>query len=233
MITRGTFNTINQSSAEFGGSKVVWSRVRELYQGGGFIDLAKYAPDTIIPAGSMVKFQGAGKEVLVITADGNSGIAEIAQLTVGKGATASGNLTVTLNGTAVTVAILDTDDTAEKIAAKIKAATYTGWATSVTGAVVTFTKSAVGALSAPIFDAAATGVESAFEILVKGTDADGSDLTDVNGLTFEDVYMPSGTIHATCAVVRNGRIYADRVDGGGLPTSIESQLPGIEFVREN
>lgn len=233
MITKGTFNTITQNSQSIGGNRVVWSRVRELYQGGGFIDITKYAPDTIIPAGSMVKFQGAGKEVLVITAEGNAGIKEVDQLTVTEGATASGDLTITLNGTAVTVAVLDTDDTAEKVAAKIKAATYTGWTTSGTGAVVTFTKSAVGAVSAPAFAAAATGVEAAFEILVKGTNADGSHLTDVNGLTFEDVYMPAGAILATCAVVRGGRIYADRVAGGGLPASIESQLPGIEFVREN
>ena len=70
-MLKGTFNTITQNSQSIGGNRVVWSRVRELYQGGGFIDVSKYAPNTVIPAGSMVKFQGAGKEVLVITADGS------------------------------------------------------------------------------------------------------------------------------------------------------------------
>lgn len=232
-MLKGTFNTITQSSQSIGGNRVVWSRVRELYQGGGYIDVSKYAPNTVIPAGSMVKFQGAGKEVLVITAIGQAGIAEVAQLTVTEGATASGNLTVTLDGTAVTIAVLDTDDTAAKVAAKIAAGTYTGWTAKAKGDVVTFTASANEAKEAPVFAAAATGVEAEFEVLVEGVDPDGSDLTDVNGLIFEDVYMPEGTIHATCAVVRNGRIYADRVLGGGLPASIESQLPAIEFVRED
>lgn len=232
-MLKGTFNTITQSSQSIGGNRVVWSRVRELYQGGGYIDVSKYAPNTVIPAGSMVKFQGAGKEVLVITAVGQAGVAEVAQLTVTKGATASGNLTVTLDGTAVTIAVLDTDDTAAKVAAKIAAGTYTGWTAKAKGDVVTFTASANEAKEAPVFAAAATGVEAVFKVLVKGIDPDGSSLTDVNGLIFEDVYMPEGTIHATCAVVRNGRIYADRVLGGGLPSSIESQLPAIEFVRED
>lgn len=232
-MLKGTFNTITQSSQSIGGNRVVWSRVRELYQGGGYIDVSKYAPNTVIPAGSMVKFQGAGKEVLVITAVGQAGVAEVAQLTVTKGATASGNLTVTLDGTAVTIAVADTDDTAAKVAAKIAAGTYTGWTAKAEGDVVTFTASVKEAKEAHVFAAAATGVEAVFKVLVKGIDPDGSNLSDVNGLIFEDVYMPEGTIHATCAVVRNGRIYADRVLGGGLPSSIESQLPAIEFVRED
>lgn len=232
-MLKGTFNTITQSSQSIGGNRVVWSRVRELYQGGGYIDVSKYAPNTVIPAGSMVKFQGAGKEVLVITAVGQAGVAEVAQLTVTEGATASGNLKVTLDGTDVTIAVLDTDDTAAKVATKIAAGSYTGWTAKAEGDVVTFTASANKSKKDPAFAAAATGVEAVFEVLVKGVDPDGSKLSDVNGLIFEDVYMPEGTIHATCAVVRAGRIYADRVLGGGLPSSIESQLPAIEFVRED
>lgn len=232
-MLKGTFNTITQSSQSIGGNRVVWSRVRELYQGGGYIDVSKYAPNTVIPAGSMVKFQGAGKEVLVITAVGQAGVAEVAQLTVTEGAAAAGDLTVTLDGTGVTITVAATDDTAAKVAAKIAAGSYTGWTAEAEGDVVTFTASAAGAKEDPVFAAAATGVEAVFEVLVKGVDPDGSNLTDVNGLIFEDVYMPEGTIHATCAVVRNGRIYADRVLGGGLPSSIESQLPAIEFVRED
>lgn len=232
-MLKGTFNTITQSSQSIGGNRVVWSRVRELYQGGGFIDVSKYAPNTVIPAGSMVKFQGAGKEVLVITAVGQAGVAEVAQLTVTEGAAAAGDLTVTLDGTGVTITVAATDDTAAKVAAKIAAGSYTGWTAEAEGDVVTFTASAAAAKEDPVFAAAATGVEAVFEVLVKGVDPDGSNLTDVNGLIFEDVYMPEGTIHATCAVVRNGRIYADRVLGGGLPSSIESQLPAIEFVRED
>lgn len=232
-MLKGTFNTIQQGSQSIGGSRVVWSRVRELYQGGGYINPADFLAGTVIPAGTMVKFNGAGKEVDIITANGNAGIAEVDTLTVTAKATASGNLTVTLDGTAVTIAVLDTDDTPEKVAAKIAAGTYTGWTAKADGAIVTFTAADKEEKVAPAFAAAATGVTAEFAVTVAGVDADGSLLTDVNGLIFEDVYMPEGTISATCAVVRAGRIYADRVAGGGLPAAVESQLPMIEFVRED
>ena len=128
-IQKGTFNTIAQNSSEIGGHYPVWSRVRELYQGGGFINLNDYSAGDVIQAGTMVKFNGAGKEVEIIA-------------------------------------------------------------------------------------------ENA------------SDFSVVNGLIFEDVCIPEGCILATCAVVRAGRIYADRVGSNGLPTDIEAQLPMIEFVRE-
>nr|DAP25402.1 MAG TPA: Head fiber protein [Caudoviricetes sp.] len=60
-----------------------------------------------------------------------------------------------------------------------------------------------------------------------------TDITNtVNGLIFEDVCIPEGCTLATCAVVRAGRIYADRVVGASIPTAMESNLPMIEFVRE-
>ena len=70
------------------------------------------------------------------------------------------------------------------------------------------------------------------EVVTAGAAANGS-LDDVNGLIFEDVCIPEGCILATCAVVRAGRIYADRVNGGGIPKAVEKQLPMIEFVRED
>lgn len=152
----GTFNTISQSQSGFGGNFPVWSRVRELYQGGGMIDVAKMGlkPGDIIHAGTMVKFNGAGKQVEVFTADEVTGVKAV----------------VTVTG--------DIEET------------------------------------------------------VKGAPAGGK-LTDVNGLVFEDVCIPEGCILATCAVVRAGRIYADRVFGGGIPKLVEAQLPMIEFVRES
>lgn len=67
--------------------------------------------------------------------------------------------------------------------------------------------------------------------IVKVTDA--ANLAKVNGLIFNDVCIPTGCVSASCAVVRNGRIYANRANGGeGLPKSLEKQLPGIEFVYE-
>ena len=130
-LQKGTFNTIAQGSTQFGGNFPVWSRVDKLYQGGGFLDVADYTAGDVIGAGTMVIFNGAGKEVTI----------------------------------------------------------------------------------------------------VKSTDTE--NLEKVNGLIFEDVCIPDGCIHATCAVVKSGRIYADRV-ANGIPASVENnvRLAEIEFVRE-
>ena len=69
-------------------------------------------------------------------------------------------------------------------------------------------------------------------IIVKITDAE--NLSKVNGLTFDDVCVPSGCVEATCAVCYDGRIYASRANGGdGLPLSLKAQLPAVEFVYED
>jgi hypothetical protein len=60
--------------------------------------------------------------------------------------------------------------------------------------------------------------------------SDSDNLKKVNGLIWNDVCIPEGAVMATCAVVRKGRIYADRA---GIPASVEAQLPMIEFVRES
>lgn len=67
--------------------------------------------------------------------------------------------------------------------------------------------------------------------VVKITDA--TNLPKVNGLIFDDVCIPSGVVEAACAVCYDGRIYANRANGGdGLPASLKAQLPAVEFVYE-
>jgi len=231
-MNKGTFNAIVQGSQKIGESKVIWSRVRELYQGGGTIDPDKFPPNTIIPAGTMVKFNGPGKEVDIVTADGSEGTKEVNILVIANGAEEAGNISITLNGNDVNVALTG-NETPETIATAIAEAAFTGYNVTANGNMVVFAADAVGVKEEPVFDAGDTGVIAEFETPVKGTEPQISDLSQVNGLIFEDVYMPEGTIHATCAVVRAGRIYADRVAGGGLPAEIEDQLPMIEFVRED
>lgn len=229
---KGTFNTIAQNSSQFGGHFPVWSRVDKLFQGGGTIDFTGASPGTVIGAGTMVHFDGPGKPVTIITADGVAGVKEVDTLTITKGATAAGNVTVTLNGVAKTVAVVAEDTTPEAVATKIAATAFAGWTVTADGPVVTFAKSANGACESPNFVAAGTGVEGSIVVTSSGITGSGS-IDSVNGLIFEDVCIPDGCILATCAVVRAGRIYADRVNGGGLPASIEAKLPMIEFVRED
>lgn len=233
----GTFNTISQSQSGFGGNFPVWSRVRELYQGGGMIDVAGMGlkPGDIIHAGTMVKFNGAGKQVEVITADGVTGVKAVVTLTITKKASGNGDLSIALGEKSYSVAVTSaSESTPELVATKIEGAksSFAEWDVKRSGATVTFTQKTAAQLYAYMFIPGNTGVTGDIEETVKGAPAGGK-LTDVNGLVFEDVCIPEGCILATCAVVRAGRIYADRVFGGGVPKSVEAQLPMIEFVRES
>lgn len=237
MRQSGTFNTIGKYQSEFGGHFPVWSRVRELYQGGGMIDVAGLGlkPGDIIHAGTMVKFNGPGKQVDVITADGVTGVKAVATLTITKKASSDGDLSFVLGNKSYSIAVTSSSEsTPELVATKIEGgkSTFTEWDVRRSGATVTFTQKTVGQVQACMFIPGNTGVTGNMELTKPGITASGT-LSDVNGLTFEDVCIPEGCTLATCAVVRAGRIYADRVAGGGIPKSVEAQLPMIEFVRES
>ena len=126
------------------------------------------------------------------------------------------------------------ESTPELVATKIEGgkSAFTEWDVKRSGATVTFTQKTAGQVQACMFIPGNTGVTGNMELTKPGITASGN-LSDVNGLTFEDVCIPEGCTLATCAVVRAGRIYADRVAGGGIPKSVEAQLPMIEFVRES
>lgn len=231
-VLNGTFNTLAQRKAEIGGGMVVWARVDHTKMVGGEIDVSDMKAGDIIPAGTMVKYNGPGKTVEIITADGVAGAAQVETLTVTSGATASGNISVTLGGgSAVNIAVTATENTAAKVATKVAAGSYSGWTAKADGDVVTFTCSSVGPKTAGKVDFASTGAAGKIAVTKAGVAASGN-LTDVNGLTWQDVRIPDGCTVATCAVVTAGRIMADRVAGGGIPASVEKQLPMIEFVRE-
>ena len=115
----GTFNTIGQRQAQFGGNFPVWDRVRELYKGGGKIDASQFAPGTVIGAGTMVKFNGSGQEVEIITANGVEGVKEVDKVTVTSGCTTNGNVGIKLNNASVVnIAVTTAENTPESVAAK-------------------------------------------------------------------------------------------------------------------
>ena len=87
-------------------------------------------------------------------------------LTVTAGAVTTGNITITLNGEAVVVAVAE-EDTAAQVAAKIKAAvdaavvaeTIAAWTAAIDGAELNFLKAVVGVCVAPTaVDTGETGV---------------------------------------------------------------------------
>jgi hypothetical protein len=100
-------------------------------------------------------------KVVPLTIEKNDAV-EIDTLSVTAGASADGNLTINLNGTAFTVAVLASDNTAALVAAKIRAATFAGWTVSGSGSSVVFTSNKVGTRIAPTFAAASTGVTATF-----------------------------------------------------------------------
>lgn len=109
------------------------------------------------------------------------GVAEVLELTVTKGATAAGNVSISLRGaTAVDIAVTTDDDTAAEVAAKIAAGagSFTGWTASATDAVVTFTAAAAGAKTGTnAFDAGDTGAEAAIVVKTPGVTAANGSIT--------------------------------------------------------
>lgn len=62
---------------------------------------------------------------------------------------------------------------------------------------------------------------------------DKAKLAQVNGLVLYDVCIPSNVVSAACAVCYDGRVYANRANGGnGLPASLKKNLPAVEFVYD-
>jgi hypothetical protein len=84
--------------------------------------------------------------------------AEVVSLAFTAGASADGNITITLNGVAFNVAVAN-GDTATAVAGKVRGTTFAGWTTSGSGATVVFTATKVGVMSETTFtDTGSTGV---------------------------------------------------------------------------
>lgn len=111
-----------------------------------------------------------------------TGAYEVATITVTAAATTSGNVTVNLDGTAKTVAVLDTDTTAAGVATKIATAidALAGYSASATDAVVTVTAGAKGDQTDLTFDGGTTGVTATVAVTTQGV-ADNSGVYNVIG----------------------------------------------------
>ncbi|NQU54061.1 MAG: hypothetical protein HQ522_16150, partial [Bacteroidetes bacterium] len=97
------------------------------------------------------------------------GVKEIDTLTITGAATSSGNITITLNGIATTVAVTS-GDTIANIVTKINAALVYNWAMSGASPNVIFTKRVGMVNSAPTFSGGTTGVTGSFVVTEAGTD---------------------------------------------------------------
>lgn len=109
-----------------------------------------------------------------VAVDAVSAVAEIIKLTITDGAIADGDVSITLrDGTPVTIAVVETDDTPAEVAAKIAAGTFDGWKATATDDVVTFTANDAGVKTGTnSIDVNDTGVIGVFEVTTAGVDAE-------------------------------------------------------------
>lgn len=158
---------------------------------------------------------------------------EVNTLTVTAGATADGNLTITLNGVAFTVSVFATDNTPESVAAKIRNAIYTGWTTGGTGAKVTFTCNTPGTKTTATFNGGSTGVTATVEKTVAGSISIGYHMRKARYYV-SDTYKPGFKVHP--AFIRNGvvkdKIYLSAYEGSIYDVSAAAYLLADEQVAD-
>ena len=127
-------------------------------------------------------------------------IAEVDTLTATAIPTVAGNITVTLNGVAKTIAVDPAVQmTTTLLATLIRGTAFTGWTTGGTGSVVTFTSTTTGARTAPIFNGGSTGTAASFVVTVKGENSNfhryfwnGTSWAD--GGAYQAVELTSGSV---------------------------------------
>jgi hypothetical protein len=119
------------------------------------IEGVTYAAGT--PVQVMVKQPKFYYKVVPLKMEKNDEV-EIASVKFDTGASADGNITITLNGVAFNVAVAN-GDTATAVADKVRGTAFAGWTTGGSGTTVTFTANKVGVMSETTFtDTGTTGV---------------------------------------------------------------------------
>ena len=214
---------------EYGSGKNIWVDVPKVYPVGGKINTSGMTLGDIIPAGSICALNTAAGTIDVYSAISSDAVAEVDTLTITAGCSTSGNVTVTLDGTAVNIAVLDTDATADAVAAKIAATSFAGWTVSAAGAVVTFTADVKEAKTTPTFSGGSTGVTGSFVVTVLGKDVVYTDFSaiNVNGLLYNDVIVNEYT---TGTVVYEGMVFEDMLEAP-IPASAKAKMPQITYFN--
>lgn len=149
-----------------------------------YVDSSAAALDTKINSQASGSPKGVYATVPALTAAypaGNTNIylvvgdiKEVETLTVTAIPTVAGNVTISLNGVNVTVALDPaTDTTTAAVATKIRNAVYSGWTTGGTGSTVTFTKTTSGTNAAPTFSAGSTNAAATIVVTTAGVAIDG------------------------------------------------------------
>ena len=152
-------------------------------------------------------------------------IAEVDTLTVTAIPTAAGNITVTLNGVAKTIAVDPTvQTTTTLLATLIRGTAFAGWTTGGNGSVVTFTSTTTGARTAPTFSGGTTGTTASVVVTVKGENA------NFHRYFWNDTAWTDGGAYQAIesnAEIKDGRIGADGTIYANIGNAIRTQSANI------
>lgn len=163
LTTTGTGGTATASDSSFivtsgtsvGGQGIIQSRKRLRYRAGQGV-VARFAGGFTTPVASSYQLMGVGHAEdgyyfgYVGTSFGilkvDRGVREVRTLTITTGSSTAENVTVTLNGTAYTVAVTNSANI-QRTVWEISQGTYAGWDADPIGATVRFVANSVGAKS--------------------------------------------------------------------------------------
>lgn len=121
------------------------------------------------PYGKSLRFYGC-TDVTISNSDLYDEIlTSIDEVKILTAATTSGNVTVTLNGTAFNIAVTAAD-TITQVASKIRDRSYPGWTTSGADDTVRFTRNTTGKTTVTTFNGASTGVTANIRLVKLGSD---------------------------------------------------------------
>jgi hypothetical protein len=159
--------------------------------------------------------------------------AEVVSLAFTAGASADGNITITLNGVAFNVAVAN-GDTATAVAGKVRGTTFAGWTTSGSGATVVFTATKVGVMSETTFtDTGSTGVTATITRTQPGYIGKGYKLRKAR-YYISMTKKPGFKVHP--AFVKNGvevnKIYLSAYEGSLYDVSASAYLLADEQVAD-
>lgn len=152
-------------------------------------------------------------------------VKEVENLVVNAGATADGNLTITLDGNTFTVGVLATDNTATLVATKIRNASFAGWTTGGSGTTVTFTAITAGLKTAPTFAVASTGVTGTMTVKMAGYVGKGYHIKKASYYV-SDVPKAGFKLHPAFNIngVEKDKIYLSAFEGSLYDTSTTSYI---------
>lgn len=153
--------------------------------------------------------------------DSSESVFEVASLQITAASTASGNVTVTLDGVATTVAI--GVESAISVAGKIRDTAFAGWTTGGSGDTVTFTSDTIGNRADASYSAGATGAAGTMTTTTQGS-------TSV--ITFTSTVGVSFEVFFSVAPYADGTV-ANNIPNSAKAITVAATLPlnTYEFLK--